>query len=81
MDEFRFHMTLTGKIGRTDAELLMAFLESYFRPALGEPHVVDGLSLFKQTERSQPFHRVEVFPLLGPSAETSVIHSGASSVA
>ncbi len=45
MNEFKFHMTLTGPVSRADANSVEAALQSYFNPVLPEPFVIDALAL------------------------------------
>lgn len=54
-DEFRFHMTLTGRI-RDNARrsAVIAALAGYFAPAAGAHHF-DSLCLFRQSQRDAPF--------------------------
>ena len=61
MDEFRFHMTLTGSI-RDEAvrDRVLAALQAYFADETGS-HGFDGIAIFKQAERSAPFTILERF--------------------
>jgi putative phosphonate metabolism protein len=54
-DEFRFHMTLTGQI-RDDGERerVLEVLRRHFAAETGA-HRFDGVTVFKQTTRDQPF--------------------------
>ncbi len=60
MEEFRFHMTLTGPL-RPPAfeterrERLQTQLAALFRPELGEPVPVREICLYTQAAREQPF--------------------------
>ena len=73
MESFRFHMTLTGEIGRAEGDLLQDFLETYFEGALTAPFTLGALSLFEQPERHRAFRRLATFPLeaaaCGPSQQ------------
>ena len=52
-EEFRFHMTLTGAIKDDDQrEELVNHLASLFP---SQTHTVDGVAIFKQASREQPF--------------------------
>ena len=66
MDEFRFHVTLTGRI--EDAErraALQRYLNTFFAPACGKPVPVHSLALFVQTGRQSAFFLETRFPFLG----------------
>ena len=52
---FRFHMTLTGRVGAAEAERVRAALEEVFSPLLRAPVAVDGLGLFVEREPGAPF--------------------------
>lgn len=54
--DFRFHMTLTGKVTEDKAERLQPVLETIFGPLLEEPIEIGGLALFMQPGADQPFH-------------------------
>ena len=69
-DEFRFHMTLTGRIEAADRrERLQSQLAALFRPALAEAVPVREVSLYSQAESNQPFRLVARYPLGGAAAE------------
>ena len=60
LQDFRFHMTLTGPVPGP-AEALGAALEAHFAPVLGRPLPLDGLGLFVEPApglqfRVQSFH-------------------------
>ncbi len=69
MDEFRFHMSLTGAF---DDDLLRDRIEDalkgIFAPITADPLVVDAVCLFRQEERRAPFLLTGRFPL-GSSAK------------
>jgi putative phosphonate metabolism protein len=46
LDDFRFHMTLTGPVSASRRAAVRRALESRFRPLLDMPVVVDALALF-----------------------------------
>jgi len=54
--DFRFHMTLTGKVPEEKAEKMQTVLDTIFSPLLEEPIVIGGLALFVQPDADQPFH-------------------------
>ena len=63
LDEFRFHMTLTGPLSSTHADTIRKLAESFFKNALADPLSLMGLALFHQSDRSTAFRAVEFFPL------------------
>jgi putative phosphonate metabolism protein len=50
MEEFRFHLTLTGRL--TAAEPVHRALEAHFEPVLPEPFVIEDLCLFGEAADS-----------------------------
>ncbi|HEY2052144.1 MAG TPA: DUF1045 domain-containing protein [Caulobacteraceae bacterium] len=55
-EDFRFHMTLTGSCRDDEtADRLLAVLETHFADLSGL-HRFDSLAVFKQDDRSAPFH-------------------------
>ena len=66
LEEFRFHMTLTGSLDDEALQSrLRAFLESWFAPLAGEPLTVDSICLYSQPDRATPFRLERRFPLAG----------------
>ena len=55
MEEFRFHMTLTGPMEATDAAAMRELAEAHFARFTGKPLRISGLALFVETERGAPF--------------------------
>ncbi|WP_117192947.1 DUF1045 domain-containing protein [Rhizobium terrae] len=55
MDEFRFHMTLTGQVPPEQAPFMRAELDHRFAAFTGIPLTIDGLALFIEPERGAPF--------------------------
>ena len=45
MDEFRFHITLTGRIGGSEAERITTTLEAMIKPLLTNPFTINDLVL------------------------------------
>lgn len=66
MDEFRFHLTLTGRI-KDDGERAAAIetLRYVFGPVLGAPVPVVDLAVFHQPDRETPFRLVRRAPFSG----------------
>ena len=55
MDEFRFHMTLTGCVEEAGAPRARRAIEAHFGPLLDEPVEIGGLALFVEPEPGAPF--------------------------
>lgn len=55
MDEFRFHMTLTGQVPSEHAPIMREELNRRFSAFANAPLTVDGLALFIEAERGAPF--------------------------
>jgi len=64
MEEFRFHMTLTGKMPKGQLPILTEQAEDYFTPTLGTKTAFDALSLVGQDTNGM-FHLIERMPLVG----------------
>lgn len=62
MEEFRFHMSLTGKLDQITLEETREKLARLFHELLIEPLRVDAICLFRQPDRGQPFEVMERFP-------------------
>ena len=81
MEAFRFHMTLTGEIGRAEGDLLADFLTDYFGAELDKPLSLCAMSLFEQPERHKAFRRLAEFPLEGATLANGPVQEGASNAA
>lgn len=70
LDEFRFHMTLTGPIADESERLrICARLSRVYGAAVpSEPVTIDALSVFRQDRRDGRFHIIDRFPLSAPPA-------------
>lgn len=64
LDQFRFHMTLTGKLSARDLDATRRVLEPVLAPLLPRPFVVTDLCLFGEAAGGR-FHLVERVPLEG----------------
>jgi hypothetical protein len=64
MDEFRFHMTLTGPLDDDEAAPVTAALTAYFAPALATALPVREVCLFGEDTAGR-FHLVRRVPLGG----------------
>jgi hypothetical protein len=62
MDEFRFHITLTGSL--KDAEEITPIVSAHFAPVLPEPYVIDHLTLAGEDSDGM-FHSISRLPLRG----------------
>lgn len=66
LDEFRFHMTLTGPVDPADSDRVEQALHAFFDPVLSEPVDVRNIALFIEEEIGAPF-RVHSLNPLGPA--------------
>ena len=64
MDQFRFHMTLTGKLPKAKAATLVSVLTPIIAPLLPVPFVIGSLSLMVEGTDGM-FRQVERFALTG----------------
>ncbi|MEQ8366913.1 MAG: DUF1045 domain-containing protein [Roseicyclus sp.] len=64
MEEFRFHLTLTGNLPGDSAEHARTALASHFAPHLPRPYVIDSLALMGEAEDGF-FHLVHRYTLSG----------------
>lgn len=64
MEEFRFHITLTGKLAHAELERVVPVAQSWFGPLLGEAHMLDALSVFGEDGEGR-FHLLRRYALLG----------------
>lgn len=65
LEEFRFHMTLTGNLPKKQRIPYKDKIERLASPALRSPVEVHGICLFHQKNRKAPFRLIERFPLTG----------------
>lgn len=68
LDDFRFHMTLTGPMERDDQPAMRAAIEGHFEHLLGQPRAIDTISLFVEPSRGAPFTLYHMVPLAGNAA-------------
>lgn len=66
MDEFRFHMTLTGPVDDSDMDRLRQTLEARFADFTHRPLNISGLALFVEKTRGAPFTVHTWLPLAQP---------------
>ena len=71
-EDFRFHMTLTNAIADQEPrERLLAALQAHFSDVSG-PHRFGGAAVFRQDNRSEPFHVLARFDFLAQPADAVV---------
>ncbi|SIQ19960.1 Protein of unknown function [Rhizobium sp. RU35A] len=63
MDEFRFHMTLTGPLGPQEIGRFEKVLRRHFEPFLERPLEIANLALFVENEPGAPFLVHSLHPL------------------
>ncbi len=63
MDEFRFHMTLTGQVPAEEAPAMRRELDRRFADFANAPLTIDGLAIFVEPERGAPFIAHRWLPL------------------
>jgi putative phosphonate metabolism protein len=66
-DDFRFHMTLTGKVPVEQRPAMRAALGERFGAFIGQPLIIDTLALFVEPHRGAPFTVHSLLPLGGTS--------------
>lgn len=54
-DTFRFHMTLSGRVGPQESPRVRAAIDGLFNDVLRQPVPVDALTLFVESEPGAPF--------------------------
>lgn len=64
MEEFRFHLTLTGNLEEMQAQAVMAVLEPWLAPVLPRPFVIEDLCLFGEDAAGR-FHMLSRHALTG----------------
>lgn len=65
MEDFQFHMTLTGRLPPEGQQVALAALAPLAAPHCRAPLILDALALFHQPEREAPFRMLGRFPLAG----------------
>lgn len=63
MDEFRFHMTLSGQVPPEQAPAISAALEPRFAEFINRPLAIDGVALFVEPARGADFVAHRWLPL------------------
>jgi len=64
-DEFRFHMTLTGRVTTERQAGIHDLLRDRFSAHIGKPLAISGLAVFVEEERGAPFTVRSWLPLAG----------------
>lgn len=64
-DEFRFHMTLTGRVPAERRDAVERVLLEHFADVHGRPLAIAGLALFREPSRGADFTVHSLFPLGG----------------
>jgi len=64
MEEFRFHMTLTGDLPLPESRAVAAVLDPWIAPHLPRPFAIDSLCLFGEAEDGR-FHLIHRHTLTG----------------
>ncbi|MGF9565248.1 DUF1045 domain-containing protein [Neorhizobium sp. JUb45] len=63
MEEFRFHMTLTGPVVEERSAAIAALLTQRFAAFTGKPRSIDALTVFVEPQRGEPFSVLHRAPL------------------
>jgi putative phosphonate metabolism protein len=61
MEDFRFHITLSGTLERTTAQRLLPLLAAHFAPAMAEPLAIGEIALFIEFAPGAPFRIIRHF--------------------
>ncbi|HVI88694.1 MAG TPA: DUF1045 domain-containing protein [Dongiaceae bacterium] len=64
-EDFRFHVTLSERLGAAEAARLQPALAELFAPVIGQPVDVSDITLFAQDGADRPFQERARFPLTG----------------
>jgi len=62
MEDFRFHLTLTCRLGPDEADRVERGLERLVAPLLKAPFVVDAITVFEEAAPGEPFLRIARLP-------------------
>lgn len=66
LDEYRFHMTLTGPLDSVTSAKLMQALTSELAPIIEQPLSIDAITIVIQDQADAPFRLLKRFPLRSP---------------
>ena len=64
MDEFRFHVTLSGTLDKAAMHDVFRAADAWFGPVLKTPHIMSDLAIFAEDDSGR-FHIIERFALTG----------------
>lgn len=64
MEDFEFHVTLTGPLAPESAKLAQPILQAHFDPFLPKPFVIEDLCLLEEDGKGR-FHWLNRYPLRG----------------
>lgn len=62
LDEFQFHMTLTGKLNPAENSDYIEWLNQQYRSMVPDTPMLDRLAVFYQPEKTSAFRRLAQFP-------------------
>lgn len=65
MDEFRFHLTLTGPLERARQTHILPVAKECFSDVFTKTYEVDAISIFAQHNGTGPFEVIKRYPLTG----------------
>lgn len=65
LDQFQFHMSLTGPVPEERAEAVKTLLAGHFRAFIGKPLDISHLALFRERSAGADFEVLRLFPLGG----------------
>lgn len=71
MEEFRFHITLTGHLPHGEVEAVTEALKAHFAPVLPKPFVIGDIALLGEYEGR--FHLIHRYALGGNSAASAAL--------
>lgn len=64
-DQFRMHLTLTGRLEVSQQKIFTAAAQKWFAPALDKTYALNAISIYHEAEAGKPFVRIGDFPLFG----------------
>lgn len=70
MDQFRFHITLTGRLEATDADRVETLLGTYLAPHLPAPVTLSDMALVGEAEDGR-FHLLQRYALAGRTTDST----------
>jgi putative phosphonate metabolism protein len=71
LEEFRFHITLTGRLSNEEASFVRPLAEQHFAPVLGKELMIDAITLMLEPAEGEDFRALERFPLVQTSAKVA----------